>query len=95
MEGHRESEGGHQTDWADVLWESIVKEADIGILKTQSRPRLCVFLVLTSFRFWEGDRLVNVVKEKKRCHGSADGIVFMSSSRGWDFRTEVSSTFYV
>ena len=95
MEGHRASERGHQTDWADLLWKLIVKEADTELSKTQSRPQLCVFLVLTSFCFWEGDRLVNVVKEKKRCHGSADGIVFMSSSRGWDFRTEVSSTFYV
>lgn len=63
MKGHWASERGHQSGWADVLWESIVKEADIGFLKTQSRPRLSGYLVLAYLYFWEGDRLVNVVRK--------------------------------
>lgn len=47
-EGHWASEKGHQAEWADLLWKLIV-EADIGLLNAQSRPRLCVFLILTSF----------------------------------------------
>ena len=45
--GHWESDRGHRTDWADI-----------GFLETQSRPRLCAYLVLASSCFWEGGRLV-------------------------------------
>ena len=63
-EGHWASEKGHQAEWADLLWKLIV-EADIGLLNAQSRPRLCVFLILTSFCFGEIDQLMNIGEREK------------------------------